>query len=53
MHLTDEWVNQSSGDVGSQLDIRKVCPRPCEYFGVISFSMELLGELQSAVQDRM
>ena len=36
---------------GGQIDIGKVCPRPCEYFGVVSFSMDLLGELHSAVQD--
>ena len=34
------------------MDIGKVCSRPCEHFGVVGLSTALLGEPQSAVQDR-
>ena len=36
-----------------QIDVGKVIPRPCEYFGVHGFGMVLVGEPQSAVQDRI
>ena len=33
-----------------QIDAGKVCPRPCECFGVFGCVLTPLGELQSAVQ---
>ena len=30
---------------------KKNCPRPCDDFGVVRFSMVLLGEPHTAVQD--
>ena len=36
-----------------QTDSGKVNPRPWKYFGVVRLGMVLLGELQSALQDRI
>ena len=36
-------ANQSSGESGGQIDIGKVCSRPCEYFGVVGCVLVTLG----------